>query len=127
MESFKIMDYSLLVGIHNLDLAAKERVVCSFYLFLLLSKMKVIYGWELKTNLMYVEQHFVTNDFNMFNMLNEYVLCKHRCPAETEKNLSSRIECNDVSSMVLTKEKYCGSLKNAYKVLCLLSIAGEPG
>ena len=25
LESFKIMDYSLLVGIHNLDLAAKER------------------------------------------------------------------------------------------------------
>ena len=26
LESFKIMDYSLLVGVHNLDLAAKERV-----------------------------------------------------------------------------------------------------
>ena len=25
LESFKIMDYSLLVGVHNLDLAAKER------------------------------------------------------------------------------------------------------
>ena len=25
LESFKIMDYSLLVGIHNIDLAAKER------------------------------------------------------------------------------------------------------
>ena len=26
LESFRIMDYSLLVGIHNLDLAAKEEV-----------------------------------------------------------------------------------------------------
>ena len=25
LESFKIMDYSLLVGVHNLDMAAKER------------------------------------------------------------------------------------------------------
>ena len=29
LESFKIMDYSLLVGIHNLDLAAKERAESS--------------------------------------------------------------------------------------------------
>lgn len=27
LESFKIMDYSLLVGIHNLDVAAKEKIV----------------------------------------------------------------------------------------------------
>lgn len=27
LQSFKIMDYSLLVGIHNLDLAAKEKAV----------------------------------------------------------------------------------------------------
>lgn len=27
LESFKIMDYSLLVGIHNLDQAAKEKAV----------------------------------------------------------------------------------------------------
>ena len=26
LESFRIMDYSLLVGVHNLDLAAKEEV-----------------------------------------------------------------------------------------------------
>ena len=26
LESFRIMDYSLLVGIHNLDLAAKDNV-----------------------------------------------------------------------------------------------------
>lgn len=32
LESFKIMDYSLLVGIHNLDIAAKEKAV-SFLLF----------------------------------------------------------------------------------------------
>ena len=25
LESFKIMDYSLLVGVHNIDLASKER------------------------------------------------------------------------------------------------------
>lgn len=30
LESFKIMDYSLLVGIHNLDLAAREKAV-SYY------------------------------------------------------------------------------------------------
>ena len=29
LESFKIMDYSLLVGVHNLDLAAKERAESS--------------------------------------------------------------------------------------------------
>lgn len=27
LESFRIMDYSLLIGIHNLDLAAKEEAV----------------------------------------------------------------------------------------------------
>ena len=27
LESFKIMDYSLLIGIHNIDLAAREQVV----------------------------------------------------------------------------------------------------
>ena len=27
LESFRIMDYSLLIGIHNLDLAAKEETV----------------------------------------------------------------------------------------------------
>ena len=27
LESFRIMDYSLLIGIHNLDLAAKEEMV----------------------------------------------------------------------------------------------------
>ena len=26
LESFRIMDYSLLVGVHNLDMAAKEEV-----------------------------------------------------------------------------------------------------
>lgn len=31
LESFKIMDYSLLVGIHNLDIAAKEKIVIKFY------------------------------------------------------------------------------------------------
>ena len=32
LESFRIMDYSLLIGIHNLDLAAKEELVslCRF-------------------------------------------------------------------------------------------------
>lgn len=30
LESFKIMDYSLLVGIHNLDLAFKEKEVSVF-------------------------------------------------------------------------------------------------
>ena len=32
LESFRIMDYSLLVGIHNLDQAAKEQAVSAFYL-----------------------------------------------------------------------------------------------
>lgn len=27
LESFKIMDYSLLVGVHNLDLSAREKAV----------------------------------------------------------------------------------------------------
>ncbi len=27
LESFRIMDYSLLIGIHNLDMAAKEEMV----------------------------------------------------------------------------------------------------
>jgi 1-phosphatidylinositol-4-phosphate 5-kinase len=27
LESFRIMDYSLLIGIHNLDMAAKEELV----------------------------------------------------------------------------------------------------
>ena len=31
LESFRIMDYSLLVGIHNLDQAAKEQAVSAFY------------------------------------------------------------------------------------------------
>ena len=31
LESFRIMDYSLLVGIHNLDQAAKEQAVSDFY------------------------------------------------------------------------------------------------
>lgn len=32
LESFKIMDYSLLVGVHNLDLAQKEAVVSIYFL-----------------------------------------------------------------------------------------------
>lgn len=38
LQSFKIMDYSLLLGIHNLDQAAKERVSAqlnSFYDYVL--------------------------------------------------------------------------------------------
>ena len=31
LESFRIMDYSLLVGVHNLDLAAKEEVILGIY------------------------------------------------------------------------------------------------
>lgn len=30
LESFKIMDYSLLLGVHNLDLAQKEKAVSRF-------------------------------------------------------------------------------------------------
>lgn len=33
LESFKIMDYSLLVGIHNLDIAAKEKSVSLGHIF----------------------------------------------------------------------------------------------
>lgn len=33
LESFKIMDYSLLVGIHNIDLAKREKMVCSISVF----------------------------------------------------------------------------------------------
>lgn len=36
LESFKIMDYSLLVGVHNVDLAKREKRVC----FLILSVFK---------------------------------------------------------------------------------------
>ena len=32
LESFRIMDYSLLIGIHNLDQAAKEQAVSLFFL-----------------------------------------------------------------------------------------------
>lgn len=32
LESFKIMDYSLLLGVHNLDLAQKEKAVRIFTL-----------------------------------------------------------------------------------------------
>lgn len=32
LESFKIMDYSLLLGVHNLDLAQKERAVRKCFL-----------------------------------------------------------------------------------------------
>ena len=35
LESFRIMDYSLLIGIHNLDQAAKEQVVCCIFFFLI--------------------------------------------------------------------------------------------
>lgn len=31
LTSFKIMDYSLLVGIHNLDLAARKKAVSIFF------------------------------------------------------------------------------------------------
>ena len=30
LESFRIMDYSLLIGIHNLDQAAKEQAVSNY-------------------------------------------------------------------------------------------------
>jgi len=33
LQSFKIMDYSLLIGVHNLDLAAKEKAVRDFVIF----------------------------------------------------------------------------------------------
>ena len=34
LESFKIMDYSLLLGIHNLDQAGREKTVIIYYLIL---------------------------------------------------------------------------------------------
>ena len=33
LESFRIMDYSLLIGIHNLDQAAKEQAVSLIFFF----------------------------------------------------------------------------------------------
>ena len=35
LESFRIMDYSLLIGIHNLDVAAKEEVERYIYIITL--------------------------------------------------------------------------------------------
>lgn len=46
LESFKIMDYSLLVGIHNLDQAAREKAV-SIRLRSVRTKMLQIQGWIL--------------------------------------------------------------------------------
>ena len=34
LESFRIMDYSLLIGVHNLDQSAKEQAVSFFFLSL---------------------------------------------------------------------------------------------
>ena len=34
LESFRIMDYSLLIGVHNLDQSAKEQAVSFFFPFL---------------------------------------------------------------------------------------------
>jgi len=65
LESFKIMDYSLLVGIHNLDQAAREKIV-SFGLkcannnnFLLNNLLSFYY---LLLNIFFVETSFVVKD-----------------------------------------------------------------
>lgn len=42
LESFKIMDYSLLVGIHNLDQAQRETVVSITSIMYLCWKIEVI-------------------------------------------------------------------------------------
>ena len=39
LESFRIMDYSLLIGIHNLDQAAKEQAVSLFIFTLFREKL----------------------------------------------------------------------------------------
>ena len=42
LESFRIMDYSLLIGVHNLDQSAKEQAVSFFFRsFLYFREMKV--------------------------------------------------------------------------------------
>lgn len=43
LESFKIMDYSLLLGVHNLDLAQKERSV-RFFTFLKITFLITCYN-----------------------------------------------------------------------------------
>lgn len=42
LESFKIMDYSLLLGVHNLDLAQKEKAVRDLT-FLIINKLNVFF------------------------------------------------------------------------------------
>lgn len=44
LESFKIMDYSLLLGIHNLDQAAREKVV-QYFSFLCISNCNKLIGF----------------------------------------------------------------------------------
>lgn len=39
LESFKIMDYSLLVGVHNLDQAQREKAVSKLIFFVLKDKI----------------------------------------------------------------------------------------
>ena len=48
LESFRIMDYSLLVGVHNLDLAAKEEVsTVQFQFFSLRWELIVFYNFRI--------------------------------------------------------------------------------
>lgn len=42
LESFKIMDYSLLLGVHNLDLAQKEKAVSKTILQITVDRENVI-------------------------------------------------------------------------------------
>ena len=52
LESFKIMDYSLLVGIHNLDQAAREKTVRIILIFINVQFDLLITGANLGNNVL---------------------------------------------------------------------------
>ena len=79
LESFRIMDYSLLIGVHNLDQSAKEQAVSFFCSFLYFREMKV--GRRLRWPVTFtITRVFFPNIFlavKMCSMYNNKSICLH--------------------------------------------------
>ena len=73
LESFRIMDYSLLIGIHNLDQAAKEQAVSLFIFYTLPEKNIGTVYCELEKKLKYQFESNDVGEWSFFLLLSDIV------------------------------------------------------